>query len=73
MWSRRLVARTREMVLGVLGAMSPEEYHRAHARETIDVAADWVVFHLIDHEMGSPRPLARAPRTSSLLEGEDVR
>ena len=29
----------------------PEDYHRAHVRERIDVAADWVVFHLIDHEI----------------------
>jgi hypothetical protein len=45
------LARTRELVLGVLGPMGPDEYHLAHARETFDVAADWVVFHLIDHEV----------------------
>jgi hypothetical protein len=45
------LARTRELVLDALGAMTPEEYHRARPRERFDVAADWVVFHLIDHEV----------------------
>jgi hypothetical protein len=45
------LARTRDLVLGTLGSMSPEEYHRARPRERFDVAADWVVFHLIDHEV----------------------
>jgi hypothetical protein len=45
------LARTRDLVLGVLGAMRPEEYHVARPRERFDVAADWVVFHLIDHEV----------------------
>jgi hypothetical protein len=31
--------------------MSAEEFHRPRARETIDVSAAWVVFHLIDHEV----------------------
>jgi hypothetical protein len=42
---------TRELVLRELRAMSSEDYHRVHAREEIDVSADWVVFHLIDHEV----------------------
>lgn len=45
------LAKTRTLVLDVLRSMSPEDYHRAHARERFDVAADWVVFHLIDHEV----------------------
>ena len=45
------LAKTRVLVLDVLRSMSPEDYHRSHARERYDVAADWVVFHLIDHEV----------------------
>ena len=45
------LATTRELVLGELRAMSSEDFHRVHAREEIDVSADWVVFHLIDHEV----------------------
>ena len=45
------LAQTRALVLDVLRSMSPDEYHRAHTRERFDVAADWVVFHLIDHEV----------------------
>jgi Protein of unknown function (DUF664) len=45
------LARTRTLVLDVLGSMTPQDYHRAHAGEHLDVAADWVVFHLIDHEV----------------------
>ena len=45
------LAKTRALVLEVLRPMSPGDYHRAHVRERIDVAADWVVFHLIDHEV----------------------
>ncbi len=45
------LATTRALVLDVLRSMSSEDYHRAHVRERIDVAADWVVFHLIDHEI----------------------
>ena len=45
------LAKTRVLVLDVLRSMSPEEYHRAHVREGFDVAANWVVFHLIDHEV----------------------
>ncbi|MEP6972659.1 MAG: DinB family protein [Actinomycetota bacterium] len=45
------LAKTRVVVLDVLRSMSPAEYHRAHARERFDVAANWVVFHLIDHEV----------------------
>ena len=45
------LADTRTLVLDVLGSMSPQDYHRAHVRERFDVAADWVVFHLIDHEV----------------------
>jgi uncharacterized damage-inducible protein DinB len=46
----RLTA-TRALVLDVLRPMSSQDYHRVHVRERIDVAADWVVFHLIDHEI----------------------
>jgi uncharacterized damage-inducible protein DinB len=45
------LARTRAQVLAALGAMSAEDFHRAHARDDYDVSADWVVFHLIDHEV----------------------
>ncbi len=45
------LAQTRMLVLDVLRSMSQEDFHRAHARESFDVAADWVVFHLIDHEV----------------------
>jgi uncharacterized damage-inducible protein DinB len=45
------LATTRELVLGELRAMSSEGFHRVHARDEIDVSADWVVFHLIDHEV----------------------
>ena len=45
------LAKTRALVLDELRSMSSEEYHRAHARERFDVAANWVVFHLIDHEV----------------------
>jgi uncharacterized damage-inducible protein DinB len=45
------LAKTRVLVLDELRSMSSEEYHRAHARERFDVAANWVVFHLIDHEI----------------------
>ncbi len=45
------LAATRTLVLDVLRSMSPQDYHRPHDRERFDVAADWVVFHLIDHEV----------------------
>ena len=45
------LAETRALVLDVLRSMSSEDYHEAHVREHFDVAADWVVFHLIDHEV----------------------
>ena len=45
------LARTRALVLRELGALSAEDFHRARARDDYDVAADWVVFHLIDHEV----------------------
>ena len=45
------LATTRELVLRELRGMSSEDFHRVHAREEIDVSADWVVFHLIDHEV----------------------
>jgi uncharacterized damage-inducible protein DinB len=45
------LSKTREIVLGELRAMDAEGYHRARPRERFDVAADWVVFHLIDHEV----------------------
>lgn len=45
------LAKTRTIVLDVLRSMSPADFHRVHVREEIDVSADWVVFHLIDHEV----------------------
>ena len=45
------LGRTRSLVLDILGSMTPEEFHRPHSGERLDVAADWVVFHLIDHEV----------------------
>jgi uncharacterized damage-inducible protein DinB len=45
------LARTRAMVREELGAMSAEDFHRPRARDDYDVSADWVVFHLIDHEV----------------------
>lgn len=45
------LAKTRGLVLDELRFMSSEDYHRAHVRERFDVAANWVVFHLIDHEV----------------------
>ncbi len=45
------LARTRAMVLGELTSMSPDDFRRARARNDYDVSADWVVFHLIDHEV----------------------
>lgn len=44
------LATTRALILSELRPMPPSEYHRARPRERFDVAADWVVFHLIDHE-----------------------
>ena len=46
---RLVTART--LVLDELRSMESSEYHRARSRERFDVAADWVVFHLIDHEI----------------------
>ena len=45
------LATTRGLVLDELGSMGASEYHRARSRERFDVAADWVVFHLVDHEV----------------------
>lgn len=45
------LTRTRALVLGELRSMSPDEFHRVRARDDYDVSADWVVFHLIDHEV----------------------
>ena len=45
------LAQIRALVLAALGAMSAEDFHRARARDDYDVSADWVVFHLIDHEV----------------------
>ena len=39
------------IIMPLLRSMSPQDYHLAHVRERFDVAADWVVFHLIDHEV----------------------
>jgi uncharacterized damage-inducible protein DinB len=43
--------RTRQMIVRVLAPMSGEEFHRVRTRDSSDVAADWVVYHLIDHEL----------------------
>jgi uncharacterized damage-inducible protein DinB len=45
------LAATRALILGELTSIGPSEYHQARPRERFDVAADWVVFHLIDHEV----------------------
>jgi uncharacterized damage-inducible protein DinB len=45
------LATTRELVLSELRVMSSDDFHRVHVREEIDVSADWVLFHLIDHEV----------------------
>jgi uncharacterized damage-inducible protein DinB len=45
------LARIRSMVLAELGSMSADDFHRVRARDDYDVSADWVVFHLIDHEV----------------------
>jgi uncharacterized damage-inducible protein DinB len=45
------LAATRSLALDELRALSPEGYHRTRTGESGDVAADWVVFHLIDHEV----------------------
>jgi uncharacterized damage-inducible protein DinB len=45
------LAGTRVLILGELRSMGVSEYHRPRPRERFDVAADWVVFHLIDHEV----------------------
>jgi uncharacterized damage-inducible protein DinB len=45
------LATVRGTILGELRSMTPEDYHRVREREEIDVSADWVVFHLIDHEV----------------------
>jgi uncharacterized damage-inducible protein DinB len=45
------IAQTRAMVVDELRSMSPEDFHRARARDDYDVSAAWVVFHLIDHEV----------------------
>ena len=45
------LAATRALVLSELRTMDTAAFHLARARERIDVAADWVVFHLIDHEV----------------------
>lgn len=45
------IARTRAMVLDELRSMSADDFHRVRSRDDYDVSADWVVFHLIDHEV----------------------
>ncbi len=45
------LARTRDLVLGELCSMSTDAFHQVRARNDYDVSADWVVFHLIDHEV----------------------
>jgi len=45
------LATVRGTILGELRSMKPEDYHLVRGRKEIDVAADWIVFHLIDHEV----------------------
>src|SRR5947207_3256189 len=40
----------RALFLEQMRAMSGEEFHRIRERERFDVAADWVVHHLLQHE-----------------------
>ncbi len=42
---------TRALVLDVFRSMDASAFHVARPRERFDVAADWVMFHLIDHEV----------------------
>jgi hypothetical protein len=59
------LAATRALALEELRTLSPDTYHQTPAGETEDVAADWVVFHLIDHEVEDrvrPSPLRDAFR-----------
>jgi hypothetical protein len=76
----RLARTAGTQVLDELRPMSAEEFHRPRARETIDVSAAWVVFHLIDHEVehrGSahhpPRPVpSRRLGTSTGADGQSM-
>ena len=52
------------MVLDELCSMSADDFHRVRSRDDYDVSADWVVFHLIDHEV--EHSLSTLPRA---LEG----
>ncbi len=45
------LATVRSIVLDGFRSMTAEDYHLVRVRERNDVAADWVVFHLIDHEV----------------------
>jgi uncharacterized damage-inducible protein DinB len=46
---RRLEA-VRQLLLGHVGAMSSADLHRVRALEPYDVAPDWVLHHLMQHE-----------------------
>jgi uncharacterized damage-inducible protein DinB len=46
---RRLES-VRELLFGHVGAMSSAELHRVRALEAYDVAPDWVLHHLMQHE-----------------------
>jgi uncharacterized damage-inducible protein DinB len=48
---RERLAEARANVVGIIAAMSNEGFHRVHVREEGDVATDWVIYHLIDHEL----------------------
>jgi uncharacterized damage-inducible protein DinB len=48
---RGRLAATRALVLDVLRSMDASGFHEVRPRDRFDVAADWVVFHLIDHEV----------------------
>ncbi len=43
---------TRKMVLGVFQQMTLEDFRRPRATERYDVTPEWVVYHLIEHEIG---------------------
>jgi uncharacterized damage-inducible protein DinB len=44
------LAAVRSLFLDQMRSMSGEEFHRVRSRERFDVAADWVVHHLLQHE-----------------------
>jgi len=48
---RERLAQARSMVWAELASMSNEAFHRVRTGPDSDVSANWVVFHLIDHEV----------------------